>query len=57
MPLDHSSGRAAFEHNVKAEHKAGKDPKQALAIAYSVARHAKGKKHTTAGEMMAGMKK
>lgn len=34
MPLQSGSGRAAFEHNVKAEIAAGKPQKQALAIAY-----------------------
>lgn len=41
MPLMKSKSKGAFEHNVKAEMNAGKDQKQALAIAYSVKRRAK----------------
>lgn len=46
MPLKKSTSKKAFEHNVKAEIKAGKPPKQAVAIAYSEKREAqkKGKK-------------
>jgi hypothetical protein len=47
MPLTKSPSKKAFEKNVKAEIKAGKPPKQAVAIAYSVKREAakpKGKK-------------
>lgn len=40
MPLEHSSSKEAFKSNIAAEIKAGKDPKQAAAIAYSVQRHA-----------------
>ena len=36
MPLKQNSSKQAFTHNVKAELKAGKSKKQALAIAYSV---------------------
>ena len=36
MPLMKSRSKGAFAHNVKAEIAAGKAPKQALAIAYSV---------------------
>lgn len=43
MPLKHSTSKKAFEHNVRAEMKAGKPPKQAVAIAYSVQRKAKSK--------------
>jgi hypothetical protein len=39
-----SGSKAAFKKNVKAEIKAGKPPKQAVAIAYSVKRKAQGKK-------------
>lgn len=35
MPLEKGRSRAAFAHNVKAEIKAGKPQKQAVAIAYS----------------------
>lgn len=38
MPLEQSSSKEAFQHNIAAEIKAGKDPKQAAAIAYSVQR-------------------
>lgn len=44
MPLTKAPSKKAFEKNVKAEIKAGKPPKQALAIAYSVKRAAKAKK-------------
>lgn len=38
MPLIKSKSKKAFRANVKKEYKAGKDLKQALAIAYSVKR-------------------
>lgn len=38
MPLIKSKSKEAFKKNVKAEMKAGKPKKQALAIAYSVQR-------------------
>jgi len=41
MPLVKSKSPAAFRANVKAEVKAGKPVKQALAIAYAVKREAK----------------
>jgi len=46
MPLTKSTSKKAFSKNVKAEIKAGKPQKQAVAIAYSVKREAakKGKK-------------
>lgn len=49
MPLKKSTSDKAFKSNVKAEVKAGKPVKQAVAIAYSVKREAaksqpKGKK-------------
>ena len=43
MPLKKSSSKKAFKQNIKAEIKAGKPQKQAVAIAYSVKRKAKGK--------------
>lgn len=43
MPLKKSPTKAAFKSNVKAEINAGKPVKQAVAIAYSVKRKAKGK--------------
>lgn len=44
MPLKKSTSKAAFQSNVKAEVAAGKPPRQAVAIAYSVKRKAQGKK-------------
>jgi hypothetical protein len=44
MPLVKSASKGAFRANLKAEIKAGKPPKQAVAIAYSVKRKAQGKK-------------
>jgi hypothetical protein len=44
MPLMKSKSKAAFKKNVEAEIKAGKPPKQAVAIAYSVKRRAGKKK-------------
>jgi hypothetical protein len=38
MPLKHSKSDKAFKENIKAEIKAGKPIKQAVAIAYSVKR-------------------
>jgi hypothetical protein len=43
MPLKKSASKEAFRANVKAEAKAGKPIKQAVAIAYSVKQNA-GKK-------------
>lgn len=43
MPLIKSKSKEAFKKNVKAEMRAGKPKKQALAIAYSVKQKAKGK--------------
>lgn len=43
MPLKKSPTKAAFKSNVKAEIASGKNPRQAVAIAYSVKRKAKGK--------------
>ena len=44
MPLVKSASKSAFRKNIKAEIKAGKPPKQAVAIAYSVKRRAESKK-------------
>jgi len=41
MPLKKSKSKKAFKENIKAEVKAGKPVKQAVAIAYSVKRKAK----------------
>lgn len=43
MPLKQSTSKKAFQQNVKAEIKAGKPRKQAVAIAYSVQRKVKSK--------------
>lgn len=44
MPLKKSSSKKAIAHNIKVEINAGRSPKQAVAIAHSVARKAKSKK-------------
>ncbi len=44
MPLKKSASNAAVGANIKAERKAGKPEKQAVAIALAVQRKAKGKK-------------
>jgi len=44
MPLKKSPSKEAFRKNVATEVKAGKPPKQAVAIAYSVKREAAKKK-------------
>jgi hypothetical protein len=44
MPLVKSPSKAAFRKNVRAEVRAGKPVKQAVAIAFSVKRRAQGKK-------------
>jgi len=44
MPLKKSKSEKAFKENVKAEVKAGKPQKQALAIAYQVKRDAEHKR-------------
>ena len=41
MPLVKSKSEKAFKANIKKEIEAGKPPKQAVAIAYSVQREAK----------------
>lgn len=43
MPLKKGKSKSAFKSNVRAEVKAGKPIKQAVAIAYSVKRSAKKK--------------
>ena len=35
MPLSKGKGKKAFQYNIKVEKKAGKSPKQAVAIAYA----------------------
>lgn len=44
MPLKKSASKAAFSSNVRAEVAAKRPVKQAVAIAYSVQRKAKGKR-------------
>lgn len=44
MPLVKSASKSAFRSNIKAEIKAGKPQKQAVAIAYSVKRTAQRRK-------------
>jgi hypothetical protein len=44
MPLKKGSGRKAMSQNIKTEMAAGKPQKQAVAIAYSVARKSGKKK-------------
>jgi len=44
MPLKSGTGKKAFEHNIRAEVKAGKPVKQAVAIAYSKKRENQRKK-------------
>lgn len=41
MPLQKGKSKKAFTHNVKAEIKAGRPVKQAVAIAYSIKRRSK----------------
>ncbi len=43
MPLKKGSSKKSVSSNIKTEMAAGKPQKQAIAIAYSVARKAKGK--------------
>jgi 2-phosphoglycerate kinase len=44
MPLSKGKSKKSLQKNIATEVKAGKDPKQAVAIAYSVQRQAKKKK-------------
>jgi hypothetical protein len=44
MPLTKSKSKGAFQSNIKREIAAGKPPKQAVAIAYSVKRRASSRK-------------
>lgn len=40
MPLKHSKSKKAIGENIATEERAGKKPKQAMAIAFSIARKA-----------------
>lgn len=51
MPLKHGYSKKTIEDNTKREIESGKDPKQAYAIANSVARKAKSKKKTVKSMM------
>lgn len=51
MPLKKSGSRAAMSQNIRTEMKAGKPQKQAVAIAYSVAR-ASGHPHKNLGKYL-----
>jgi len=44
MPLKKGKSRKAMSANIRTEMRAGKPQKQAVAIAYSVARKSKGRK-------------
>lgn len=59
MPLIHSSSNKARSANIKREIDAGKDPKQAAAIGYSVQRKAKasGRRGSTDGFITSNKKK
>lgn len=43
MPLKEGSSKDTIQENIRTEIHHGKDPKQAAAIAYNVARHGKKK--------------
>lgn len=47
MPLEKSTSKGAFAHNVKAEIAAGKPVKQSLAIAYATKRSAEHPHHSS----------
>lgn len=57
MPLMKSKSKQAFEHNLKAEEKAGKPMKQGLAIAYAVKKKAGEKKMAEGGPVSAKAEK
>lgn len=47
MPLESGSSQKTISDNIRTEVRAGRDPKQAAAIAYSVARKSKRKRKST----------
>jgi hypothetical protein len=57
MPLIKSTSKKAIGKNIAAEIRAGKDPKQAAAIAYSVQREAKASKTKSTARKAKGKKK
>lgn len=52
MPLIKSPTKKARNENIKREIEAGKDPKQAAAIGYSVQRKAKAKRSSSTGHII-----
>lgn len=54
MPLLKGKSQKAFSHNVGVEMDAGKDQKQALAIAYAMKRRAGGKSYSQGGTIPGG---
>ena len=57
MPLIKSTSKKARGKNIATEIRAGKDPKQAAAIAYSVQRDAKASKAKTTARKAKGKRK
>ena len=57
MPLIKSTSKKAIGKNIATEIRAGKDPKQAAAIAYSVQREAKASKTKSTARKAKGKQK
>jgi hypothetical protein len=57
MPLIKSTSKKAIGKNIATEIRAGRDPKQAAAIAYSVQREAKASKTKSTARKAKGKKK
>jgi len=57
MPLIKSTSKKAIGKNIAAEIRAGRDPKQAAAIAYSVQREARASKTKSTARKAKGKKK
>jgi hypothetical protein len=57
MPLIKSTSKKAIGKNIATEIRAGKDPKQAAAIAYSVQREAKASKTKSTARKAKGKRK